>query len=290
MTEGISWGKMDSAGFNNTSVIENPDVLILGSSHMEATNVMQKYNTSNQLQTILKDSDISLQVYNKGISGHDFLKCCKYLSNNSETTSAKYIVIEISKIDYSKSDIQQLFDNKVEYKASHTTGIIYYLQKMPLFRLVWLQFEQGLLNLFLPKTTSTSKQLDSTSNTTQETEDSIKENYNKLFSYISSNANNKQVIIFYHPTGTPMPNGKLEYSTPSLYLKEFERAAKEYGIIFIDLTEETEKLWNNNYKTTHGFTTGTAFSGHINRNGHSIAARRIADYIIQNEVKSDVSF
>ena len=39
MTEGISFGKFDSDGFNNPQVIHNPDIVIVGSSHMEATNV-----------------------------------------------------------------------------------------------------------------------------------------------------------------------------------------------------------------------------------------------------------
>lgn len=38
--EWISFGKNDEKGFNNISVIENPDIIVLGSSHMEATNVI----------------------------------------------------------------------------------------------------------------------------------------------------------------------------------------------------------------------------------------------------------
>ena len=98
------------------------------------------------------------------------------------------------------------------------------------------------------------------------------------------------MIIFYHPTGTPLANGKLEYANNTFYFNEFKNAAEKYGIAFIDLTEETEKLWQTEHKTTHGFTTGTAFSGHLNRNGHEIAARKIADYIIQNEERADVAF
>ena len=290
MTEGISWGKMDTSGFNNKSVIKNPEVLILGSSHMEATNVLQKYNTTNQLREFLGNSNLSFTIYNKGISGHDFLKCCKYLGINSKTTTAKYIVIESSKVNYNTKDLQNLFDNKIEYTASQTSGIIYYLQKMPLFRLVYFQLEHGLIDLFLPRKNKTQGSKESSSPQNQESETQIKENYDKLFSYISTNSNGKQVVIFYHPTGTPIENGDLEYSTPLLYLNAFKEAAEKYGIGFIDLTEETEKLWQIEHKTTHGFTTGTAFSGHLNRNGHEIAARKLADYIIQNEEKTDVTF
>ena len=290
LTEGISWGKMDASGFNNKSVIENPNVLILGSSHMEATNVFQKYNTASQLYEFLKESNLSFTVYNKGISGHHFLKCCKYLETNSKDTNAKYIVIETSKLDFNSTELRKLFDNTIEYTASQTSGIVYYLQKMPLFRLAYFQLEHGLIDLFFQKKNNGAGMQDSSSTPSQESENQIQENYDKLFSYISTNANGKQVVIFYHPTGTPMKNGEFEYSTLVLYLNNFKKAAEKYGIGFIDLTEETEKLWKTEHKTTHGFSTGTAFSGHLNKNGHRIAARKIADFIIQNEEKTDVAF
>lgn len=290
MIEGISWGKMDAAGYNNKSVIDDPDVLIIGSSHMEATNVLQKYNTTNKLHEFLEDSNLSFKVYNKGISGHRFLKCCKYLGTNSERTTAKYIVMENSKLDYNTSDLQALFDNKIASSASYSSGLIFCLQKMPFLRLMFFQFENGLITLFLPKKNKASGLQESSSPEFQESESQIKENYDRLFSYISTNANGKQIVIFYHPTGTPLANGKLEYANNTLYFNEFKNAAEKYGIAFIDLTEETEKLWQTEHKTTHGFTTGTAFSGHLNRNGHEIAARKIADYIIQNEERADVAF
>lgn len=45
-TEGIAFGKFDANGFNNKSVISNPDIIVLGSSHMEAFNVMQNENSA----------------------------------------------------------------------------------------------------------------------------------------------------------------------------------------------------------------------------------------------------
>ena len=41
VTEGIAFGRYDADGFNNRTVIENPDIIFLGSSHIEATEVMQ---------------------------------------------------------------------------------------------------------------------------------------------------------------------------------------------------------------------------------------------------------
>ena len=46
MSEGISFGKMDGKGFNNLEAIENPDIVLLGSSHIESKNVNQHENTA----------------------------------------------------------------------------------------------------------------------------------------------------------------------------------------------------------------------------------------------------
>ena len=202
MTEGISWGKMDAAGFNNKAVIEKPDLLILGSSHMEATNVFQKYATATVLHSFLNESGVRLSVYNKGISGHHFLKCWKYLSKNSTDTTAKYIVIETSKIDWTETEIKKLFDDKIDYTPSHASGLIFYLQKLPLFRLLWSQCENGLLKVFGIKK-SGSENPASDTDVQKETPERIEENYDRLFSYITENANGKQVIVFFHPTGLP---------------------------------------------------------------------------------------
>ena len=54
-SEGIGWGRFDDNGFNNVSVIESPDVLVLGSSHMEASYVLQSENATAVLNNLFKN-------------------------------------------------------------------------------------------------------------------------------------------------------------------------------------------------------------------------------------------
>jgi hypothetical protein len=75
LTEGISIGKFDANGYNNISVVENPDIII-GSSHMEAVEVMQNQTAAYLLGDKFRNV---YSVYNMGISGHDFFKVCQYL-------------------------------------------------------------------------------------------------------------------------------------------------------------------------------------------------------------------
>lgn len=114
MTEGISWGKIDDEGYNNLQVIEDPNVLILGSSHMEAKNVPQTRNTAYLLQEQLGPD---FRVYNKGISGHFFAKVCQYLRENLELyeTAPKYVIIETDSLAVSQEDVNNIFNHTVEF-------------------------------------------------------------------------------------------------------------------------------------------------------------------------------
>ena len=283
LTEGISWGRMDANGFNNRAAVENPDVIILGSSHMEAMNVFQAENTASLLQDALLESGSGFSVYNRGISGHHFLKCVKYLGENTRAASVKYAVIETSKIDFTAQEIENLLSDTIDFTPSYSTGILFYLQKLPLFRLFYTQVHDGLLKLFLPRKSSAIETGTKSENEKKGSTDSIHSNYEKLFSYIKENSNGKKIIIFYHPTGTPEKSGNLAFSTSADYFLAFSEAAKKHGISFIDLTDATEDLWQTQHKTTHGFCTGTAFSGHLNKNGHAIAAKALADVILRVE-------
>ena len=277
MTEGIAWGKMDELGFNNQQVIKNPEVLILGSSHMEATNVCQDENTASLLQNEFENRGLAFKVYNHGISGHHFLKCCKYLSNNMQSDSLKYVIIETSNVGFSQTEIEDLLSGKIDFTTSYTKGILAFLQKLPFFRELYFQIDHGLLDLFLPK-----KPIHINS-TAQDNSDLVPASYEKLFSFVKENSNDKPIVIFFHPTGNPDVNGNLVFNTDEFALSLFSETAKEYGIDFIDLTAQTEKLWHTEHKTTHGFCTGTAFSGHLNKNGHKIAAQAIADMILSHQ-------
>ena len=103
-TEGIAFGKFDANGFNNKSVISNPDIIVLGSSHMEAFNVMQNENSAYLLSQKLNGK---YSLYNMGVSGHDFFKVCQYLPANLELydKAPRVVIIETSTVNLSKNNV-----------------------------------------------------------------------------------------------------------------------------------------------------------------------------------------
>jgi hypothetical protein len=288
-TEGISFGKNDANGFNNISVVENPDIIILGSSHMEATNVMQDENAAYLLSKRLTEK---YSVYNMGISGHNFFKVCQYIPANLKLydKTPKMVIIETSTVDISQNSVDEVISSSVEHTPSHNTGIIGKLQKVPFLRALYHQMEGGLLDLFMPKPNE-EKAVENNGQTASQEEDNLSSvidhaAYTELFSYLRKMEEeyDTQILIFYHPTEKLMSDGTI-YFDRSEYLKEFTEYANNYDITFIDMTDRFEKMYYEENHVAHGFCTGQLATGHINKYGHAAVADEL--YKAINKLEED---
>ena len=276
MREGISWGRYDADGFNNPSVIENPDILILGSSHMEATNVLQDETVAVRLGGLLEGD---YTVYNMGISGHYFLKVCKYLPATLSLydNPPKAIVIETGSTFFSSGGLENFFNGNVEFTPSHNTGITAALQKLPFFRLLYRQVEDGLLDLFLSRKVPAAP-------SASEAEPADPDAYDALFRYITSVVKDSgtQVVIFYHPSEEILPDGSVVFR-PDDTTALFAEKCEAYGIAFVDMTQRFSDMSRDSHRVPHGFATGLLGWGHLNSYGHEAIAQALADTIRELE-------
>ena len=273
-TEGISYGKFDANGFNNKSVVDNPDIIVLGSSHVEATDVMMDENAAYLLSEKL---NAKYSLYNMGISGHTFFKVCQYIPTNLELYEKvpKVLIIETSTVKISQKDVDDVISSSVKRTTSHNTGVIGTLQKVPFFRTIYHQIEKGLLNLFMPDSDNTSKTANTVSNAEESDEKTEIDNnaYAELFQYLKGMEEKYgvQIIIFYHPIEKLMSDGTI-YFNRNEYLEAFSDYANEYGISFIDMTDKFEKTYYEDNHVAHGFCTGKLAEGHLNKFGHAAVA------------------
>ena len=278
MTEGVSFGRYDKAGYNNKKVIEDPDIIILGSSHMEATNVLQHETTSYLLGEKLKEK---YTVYNLGISGHNFEKVCQYLPVNLDlySESSKVVIIETSNVNITEDAVERILNNNVKYTESQTSSLMIFLQKIPFLRRLYHQMEGGLLDVFLPSSskTDTPKQAEAEIQI-DETIDQAP--YDNLFQYLQSleEKYNTQIIIFYHPTETLNKDGTISFPNDE-HKNIFSKTAKNHEITFIDMTQTFEEMYDTDHHVPHGFITGQIGSGHLNRYGHRAIADSLYDAI-----------
>ncbi len=279
LTEGVSVGHFDSLGFNNTSVVQNPDILLLGSSHMEATYIMQNQVATHLLSKSLKGK---YSVYNKGISDHNFYRVCQYLPANLEIyeKKPKYVILETSTVDVTKKNVEEILEKKVTHKKSYSMGLVYAMQKIPFFRLLYMQIKIGLLQLFAPIKTKNPSDVK-----VAKAFDEIP--YHELLKYMRSieDKYGTEIIIVYHPTGELQKDGSILFK-PSEKKDLLKKAAGENGITFVDLTADFEKMYYEEHHVAHGFVTGKLESGHLNKYGH--AAMASALYKTITDMEKDV--
>jgi hypothetical protein len=141
MTEGFGYGKMNNEGFNNLADYkgQSVDLLVMGSSQMEGTNVAP-YKTTTALLNALFDT--SKYVYNIGISGHDF----PHIVNNLEKAihyyaPQEYVIIETGSLRFDIQSLEDALSARMQRIPSYDSKILFYLQKIPYLRLLYRQYK-----------------------------------------------------------------------------------------------------------------------------------------------------
>lgn len=280
MTEGIAYGRYDDNGFNNINVVDNPDIVILGSSHMEASNVKQDENMAYILAEKIEDK---YSVYNMGISGHDLKKTCQYLPDTVKLyeKAPRYMIIETSSVYLTEKDLNQILLHKVEYTKSYTSGIVGIAQRIPFFRCSYEQIEKGLLDLFSCENQHGSDDIDRHNKTCKKLDEDV---YINFFNYLKTieDEYSTQLIFVYHPSEEINKNGSIKFDNGK-EVEMFRIHASINGIGFIDLTQPFEKMYEKEHHLPHGFITGEIGTGHLNKWGHEKMAEVIYDEIIRME-------
>ncbi len=283
MTEGIGGGKYDANGFNNVKVIENPEIIIVGSSHVEGRNVTQKENMSYLLNDMLEGKT---EIYNMGISGHHFYKTCQYIPASLDRfeVTPKLVLVESAIVNLSKDQVEAAINGTVEFSPSHSEGLIFWLQKIPILRVLYSQMEDGLFDLFLPEF-----QQQPVVNTVVEGNGEKQINidleaYELIFDYLASieEEYNTQIVIFYHPEEVLEKDGTISFKNNECS-SVFAAEASKKGIDFIDMQSYFETMYYEEHKVPHGFVTGKAAYGHMNADGHSAIADVLYDVILEME-------
>ena len=292
MTEGLSWGRFDADGYNNPEVVENPDIIVLGSSHTEATNVVQ----GKEFASLLRDKlDGEYTVYNMGISGHNFLKVCQYLPQNLALYSPapKAVVIETATLTFTAQEIDTMLQGKIAKSPSYSTGVIALSQKSPFFATLYHQVQGGLIDLLMPdkekilgifRTDSLLPPLNTFAPSTPEMseDEAQKQAYEKLFAYLGGlqQQYGTQIIIVHHPLTNVHFEGRIEFVNEDITAL-FSQLCQDNRIVFVNLLDRFYAMHQNEHKLPHGFVTGKIGFGHLNADGHAVIADELHSAIVQ---------
>lgn len=267
--EGYAWFTMDKNGYNNyCGTDKSPDILFMGSSHLEGANVMPCDNMCNIVR-----EQTSYSVYNIGTSGHTIYNCVANLEYAlSVYTPDKYVVIETDTVDLSADTMSSVTGNSLSDIQSYDSGLLFLAQKyIPPLKTIYKNI--GDFKDADKITQEQSAQTSSTTPVTTEYTDALNSFLNKAKS--SALENDCSLIIFYHPRATYDENGNFVTTTDTDKLNAFKNTCKNNDIIFIDMTSTYQTNYEQNDIFPRGFSNTEVSGGHLNEYGHYMIAQQI---------------
>lgn len=272
MTEGFAYITMDGNGYNNYSDNSNIDILLMGSSHMEAVNVSSDEN----IGFLINKKQVGLKTYNIGISGHDIYVCAKNIENAvNEYNPDKYVIVETSTVSLDNDKMREVINGELEIIPSYDTGIIYYVQK----------YCPAIKTLF--KSVSDWRSADSRSIESTEEEPCDKDLLNDFLLKMASACTDQKLIIMYHPAYNIDKYGNLVFEENTDAVKAFKSACDDCGILFVDMTDSFTQLYNEKHILAHGFENTAVGEGHLNKYGHAIIAEELVKVIKEDQNESE---
>jgi len=271
-TEGFAYGTTNNEGFNNmydyteeTSV----DVLVMGSSHMEAFQVGMSESTAGRLDALLEDET----VYNIGVSSHGFQVCIANLENAIlKYDPKKHIIIETYEVEFSDEVLTKALTGNIEEIPSGADNkLLVLLQKNQYLRLAYKQLREFLNDRI------NDVDLSSESIAQSEKDDEL------LFDFIEKiglsirewSDKGRQLIIVYHPRVTILEDGELRLEKNELAVRKFAEACEKNGILFLDMSDRFLAEYTKNYILPYGFSNSSVGSGHLNKYGHEMMAEEL---------------
>lgn len=288
LSEGFSWLRMDENGFNNTSENvekmkrDDLDILLMGSSHMEALQVAEDENTGYLLNNSLPDKS----TYNIGISGHDIYRVVDNVDNAVLVYQPEeYLVIETATVILDEDEMKQVIEGTAKKIPSYDSGLIYYLQKIPAIKWLYKNVQDWISQselTFAKKETTSSVALGTVDDVDTHTYDETLAEFLDIVSGVCEKQKCTP-IIFYHPEAVILENGDWDCSTDNEYLDVFEAVCAQKNIIFEDMTKEFYKVYNEQELLAHGFINTDVNDAHLNEVGHKIIAEKLVEVIKENE-------
>ncbi len=273
MTEGFAWFRMDENGFNNAySIEEKVNNLLMGSSHMEAVEVNPHKNTGY----LLNDMGLGY-TYNIGTSGHQIYNCVRNLSDAvNEYKPSGYVLLETDKIELDPDSMKKVLDGTYPHIPSYDTGIIYQIQKYaPAIKHLYNQIDVW--------RTGVNGITDSDINVDVEYENLLEEFLSKAQENASQTG--ARLVIFYQPKTIIDNEGIIISDTNSDALELFKSVCEENDIMFLDMTEPFLELYANEHILAHGFFNTGVGVGHLNKYGHQVIAKQLAEVIMEDRAR-----
>lgn len=278
--EGHAMGFTDSNGLNNAFPHQDEiDILVMGSSQMEARNVPQKRCTTYLLNTYMKENNVNLYAYNIGVEGHTLYTLVKNLESAlNEYKPQSYVILETKITDLDIDKMQAVINGTYERTPAYDSGMVYYLQKIPYLRLIHKQISNYNVSRILVN------DLEEQGSSAISNEENYYDTLDSFISLIDERCKQKgcKPIIFFIPEISVSEEG-IEFDYDYEKLKLFKKSCYDNNIEFVDLSERYLKEYNESFILPYGFNNTRVGNGHLNSFGHQLVAEELYKKIVSME-------
>ena len=275
MKEGFSFFRMDKNGYNNFITKDKDiDILLMGSSQMEAQNINPKDNVASLLNTWFSD----IYTYNIGISGHTIYRCISNMCDAVNTFSPRdMVILVIDEIDLSIDEMEKVITKQAERIPSYDSGLLYRIQKsIPAIKVLYKSIDEWKnIEISIVKDKNTSQCNDI-------------EYRNKLeeMLYMGKQAVERAgctFVIVYQPETSITEKGIYNSVRDFEARRVFSEVCHALNIRYIDMTSVFEQYYNERHILAHGFANTAVGVGHLNTYGHRAIAEELAKLIKENK-------
>ena len=309
-SEGYGINHVDENGYLNadTLPLKGNYILMMGSSHAEGLQVMQRDNMVSLLNHWIDPS--ARTVYNLGTAGYTLpLIIQGFPAALEEFPHAKAVMIEISQLEFSADELTQAMDQAQYDPACSGQALMNsldagwrarneILERIPLISLLRQQFESmnlsmkdafGIRDFLEAQKASVSDpdpaSVDADAAAKQAT--AFSSTLNQAFALLRAEFSGP-IILLYHSGVAVQPDGTIVIARDMRYYDEYRAACERNGIVFVDPGDAFTRAYEADYSVPYGFSNTTMLMGHLNRTGHRIVAEEFykAWLKIQEEEKN----
>lgn len=268
-TEGFAAGRTNNEGYINESDYlpgDPVDVLVIGSSHMEALQVPEKESTAAILRKRLPD----LAVYNVGLSNHDFLTCMRHLpAALNKYHPARFTIIETVNLIFPDYEFESIL-RRNETGGTERSRVYELVQKNHYLRLLYSQLESY-------RKSQAGAQGDNADNISDSPDAAPKNSAEAVGRFLSqlhdlAQAAGTKIIIAYHPKASINADGSLQVWSDVSTMRQFDELCHQHGIGFLDLSDRIQTEYQQRNVLPYGFINSAVGSGHFNAEGHRMFA------------------
>jgi len=295
--EGYGVNAVDENGYlnDNTQPLKQSYILLMGSSHAEGLQIMQKNTMASVLNRMLDPDERT--VYNIGTAGQTFPLIVEgFQAALDEFPNAEGVMIEISSLEFTQASFDKAMDQAVYDPASSGQALE---RSLGLSR----RLRNGILGI-LPVISQLRQQIDSVDLSMRDafgiaafleqyrvkaaaeqpaapapaeivTEQTSASAYtgriNQVLALLRAEFDHP-IIILYHSGVSLLPDGTLQVNRDMEHYEDFKNACEANDIVFLDAGDAFLRAYAADRSVPYGFNNTTMPSGHLNTLGHRIVA------------------